>query len=314
MKVLIVGKTFPDWHNGTRLYQEALRQNRQVDITELLASETKIYRDIRAMRPDFVLWTGMGMGRPSFWEQIKQVSRLAIWDADADNKKREIRWNAVTPIPDIIFTSVLGIREKYKHLNSWLMWIPQYHDQHYYKPTIDRLDPNYPSYDICFIGNENAREKRYGWLNKLREVFPNRNIIIRGSIDGFSRKIVQGTDAANLYRQSKIVIDIKRPGYKEMKFRTSDRLFKVMGCGAFFLTYPIEGVEKCFLPEKHFDFYDDTFEGLCEKIKYYLRYEKKRERIAAAGAEIIAAEHTITRRVEQYWELMEWKMEHETST
>lgn len=126
-----------------------------------------------------------------------------------------------------------------------------------------------------------------------------------GNIAHLSKREIYGSDMADVYRQSKIVIDIQRENIIPMTCGTSDRIFKAMGVGAFYLTYPINDIGRLFEPRKHFDMYDNTLSGLIEKIDYWLNHEDQREAIAVAGQVEIEKYHTLKVRINQYWNLME---------
>jgi len=62
---------------------------------------------------------------------------------------------------------------------------------------------------------------------------------------------------------------------------TSDRLAHFMGCGTFYMTYRIKGLEKIFSDDEIVQF--DSIKDLEEKIFYYLKNDKERGRIAKNG-------------------------------
>ncbi|KKL12309.1 hypothetical protein LCGC14_2537050 [marine sediment metagenome] len=107
--------------------------------------------------------------------------------------------------------------------------------------------------------------------------------------------MVDHSSEAELYRQSKIALGISAFDYD---CYTSDRLFRAMGSGVFYLTKYFPGIESMFTNKKHLVWWHDIDECL-ELIDYYLRHGLEREQIAKRGAEIVSQEHTWDRRIEE---------------
>ena len=60
-----------------------------------------------------------------------------------------------------------------------------------------------------------------------------------------------------------------------------------MGCGTLCLSYKYPGIEKEYKIGKHLDVWED-FDDLKDKIKYYLKNDYLRDKIAKAGCEYVA--------------------------
>lgn len=73
------------------------------------------------------------------------------------------------------------------------------------------------------------------------------------------------------------------------------RIFEVCGCGAFLLSYFVEGIAKSYLPDKEIGIYIDA-DDLIEKIKFYLAHDDLRETMALASYERTLREHTYSTR------------------
>jgi spore maturation protein CgeB len=83
------------------------------------------------------------------------------------------------------------------------------------------------------------------------------------------------------------------------ELQMSDRIYKILGCGCFCLTQPIQGLEQLFQDGKHLVVFDG-YEDLCNKIDYYLKHEEEREKIALEGQKEVFEKHTINIRVKEY--------------
>ena len=81
------------------------------------------------------------------------------------------------------------------------------------------------------------------------------------------------------------------------------RIFEVNGCGAFQLTYFVEGLANCYDIDGEIAVYADA-DDLIDKIKFYLAHEALRETIAAAAYERTLHEHTFKQRFQTVFERM----------
>lgn len=90
------------------------------------------------------------------------------------------------------------------------------------------------------------------------------------------------------YRSCKIAINLSHFAYSRY---SSDRMFRILGSGAFCLTHRFPDIEKDFkIGEEVVVF--DSLEDLCNKIRYYLSNEKEREIIAMRGCALARNKYT----------------------
>lgn len=73
------------------------------------------------------------------------------------------------------------------------------------------------------------------------------------------------------------------------------RIFEVNGCGAFQLSYFVEGLANCYDIDREIAVYADA-DDLIEKIKFYLEHEALRESVAAAGYTRTLRDHSYAQR------------------
>lgn len=81
------------------------------------------------------------------------------------------------------------------------------------------------------------------------------------------------------------------------------RMFEVSGCGAFQLSYFVEGLANCYDIEREIGVFADA-DDLIEKVRFYLAHTELRESIAAAGYERTLNEHTFSRRFNEVFQRM----------
>lgn len=81
------------------------------------------------------------------------------------------------------------------------------------------------------------------------------------------------------------------------------RIFEVNGCGAFQLSYYVEGLANCYDIDREIGVYADA-DDLIEKVKFYLTHDELRESIAASGYEHTLNEHTFANRFAKVFQRM----------
>lgn len=81
------------------------------------------------------------------------------------------------------------------------------------------------------------------------------------------------------------------------------RMFEVNGCGAFQLTYYVEGLAHCYDIDREIGVYTDA-DDLVEKVRFYLAHVELRESIAAAGYERTLKDHTFAKRFQKVFQRM----------
>lgn len=118
----------------------------------------------------------------------------------------------------------------------------------------------------------------------------------------FSTDKLKWYDEAAAYRGCYIAIGHSQV---ELERYTSDRLYRAMGSGAFYLTKWYPGIEKDFADGVHLDYWN-TLDQLEEKIEYYLANREERQEIAHTGSELVHAEHTWLDRIYRLTRIIGW--------
>ena len=322
MKIVVFARCTTSHQNGLLIAREMKTQGHEVLVKCLLERgecppyeyplrpgtakyryESRRIEELKQFGPDYLFVTAAGVEPREFFEKISRLGiKLILWNADAYIPGMDIGcWDRYKGVFDLIITSVEGMVKVLKNYAKHIAFLPQYYDDVYYKPTIDRLDPRYEIYDICFIGNTQKGRKvfrREECISALQE-FCKVKVIGNITKEPFEQSLY-GSEMANIYRQSKITFDTLHIIKKELGWKISDRIFKAMGCGCLFICPPVENLKKFFIPGKHLVTYDGTIEDLKSKVKYYLEHEEEREQIAKCGQEEIMKNHTIGVRVKQY--------------
>jgi hypothetical protein len=160
-------------------------------------------------------------------------------------------------------------------------WLPFAFDS-----TLEDPAPQERQYDVGFVGSldQPATQVERRQVLGLLEA--------RYRMNDF-RRPVYGTEMLNVYRRSRIVVNIPVPGGFNM------RTFEALAGGALLLTKAVgNGQAELFQDGVHLVTYRDTAD-LLAKVEYYLAHGSEREAIAAAGRREVLNRHTYHHRAEQ---------------
>ncbi len=145
--------------------------------------------------------------------------------------------------------------------------------------------------DIAFIGRARPNETRVSLTRKLSKQF---NVKVYGKSWGeFEIKATLKTVTPRSYglicAGAKILLgaDIT----SEVEGYWSNRLWLTLGCGGFFLTQYVKGMEKYFENKKHLVWYNNEQECLTLATEYLAR-PRERRRIAREGYRLVHEHHT----------------------
>jgi tetratricopeptide (TPR) repeat protein len=139
--------------------------------------------------------------------------------------------------------------------------------------------------DVAFVGIVDAnRPKRAAALAELRRRF---DVLTLG--DDPTRRLPE-SEMARVFGSAKIVFNESVLG--DVNFRT----FEAMACGALLLTERTgNGLRDLFTPGTHLAAYGP--DDLLEQAEWFLARDAEREHVARAGAETVAARHTMGARM-----------------
>jgi spore maturation protein CgeB len=109
----------------------------------------------------------------------------------------------------------------------------------------------------------------------------------------------RGPDLARICASARIVLGIDPSFQVESPIRgyASNRMWRVPGCGGFYLGHATPGMREIMLDDEHCAWYDDE-EHAVAQIDRYLADDAARRRIRDQGRAFVAAHHTFDRRIE----------------
>jgi len=219
------------------------------------------------------------------WKEITNMlpTTTIIWLADDHWRYEETK--PVWELFNIVITTDKNGYEKRKKKGYNNVLLNQWGYNHFLYRNI-----NFPKiYDVSFVG------RCYGIRKKFIDRLKNYGIQIITFGQGWNNgERLSQSDLIKIYNQSKIVLNISFSS-KGNTIQIKGREFEVPGCGSLLLTKDSEEISRYFVPNKEIVVYEDENDAV-SKIKYYLKNETERERIAKNGYERVLKNHTYEKR------------------
>lgn len=264
-------------------------------------SRPVVRRLVDSFAPDLVIMT-----RPAVWlgeDTLRAVTRgrrSAFWYFDL----------ASQPLPDIaalgrmvdtMFVTYLSQVERYRAAGvSTVLYLPQGVDPHTDRPA--SRSPRRYRCDVSFVGSG-----QYPYRHAvLSAVAASCHLQIRGpGWNGAPRDLpVRGRGPVRTSRFAQVVrgaaISLGAHAVSEQARErgggSSNRMWKVMGCGGFFLGAHVDGIEAFANDGEHCAWYRDPDHAVA-LVRRYLADPDARARIARAGLAHALARHTYAHRV-----------------
>jgi spore maturation protein CgeB len=172
-------------------------------------------------------------------------------------------------------------------------------------------------YDVSFVGTWHPYRE---WIvSRIRKAG------IKVAVAGYrwAAGEVNQDQMVNYFNQSKINLNLSNSASWDMRYLASSpvaivnrlhskknveqmkaRIFEVNGCGGFQLSYYVEGIANCYVPDRELVIYTDV-DDLIEKIRFYLKQDALRESIAEAGYNRTMQEHTFAHRFKNVFTRMD---------
>ena len=213
--------------------------------------------------------------------QYKCPSPSIYWCSDS-HLGIEYRLNKAKEF-DVVFLTIQKHIPIFKeHLgHNRVYWLP-----HAGEPTCYKPESIVKKYDVCFVGYL-PTEERIVLLDRLFKEFPN---------FWYGQRFFE--EASHIYSMSKIAFNCSVADEANM------RAFEIPLSGTLLLTdYSRELVELGFKDNVNVVFYSDEKE-MVDKVRFFLKEDVVREKIAKAGYELVLKQHTYLDRAKKIMEIV----------
>lgn len=306
MKILNVNNFQPNWPDAESISRSFEALGVEVDrICETKVSPSGLLAKVKRGKYDFVLVEEARLDKDYIDKPVEEVDQILGGMAEVMKEVPVVPWLTnimfgimrrephlkLNPIfkADIVFSTDGGHDKEFKEygINHYTL------RQGIYHPEAVRGEPVFDTKArIGFIGAV------YSWMWPYREKMVRFLQNTYGSDFGHFGQdgMIRHQRLNNLIATLDIVVgdSVYSPNY------WSNRIYEMIGRGAFLIHPYIEGIEKEFEPYKHFIPYNyGDFDGLKKKIDYYLDHPEKRRKISDAGMKHCIKYHTYKHRCEE---------------
>ncbi|MBI5666032.1 MAG: glycosyltransferase [Nitrospirae bacterium] len=316
-KILLV-TFFSTWDNGW-YYKVALEKNGHTVIPFDPYSEKDpdscVLQLVRETKPDFLLYAKNELSVETFRE-LRRSTKLIMWYPDPVIPD----WlPPFVEVADVFFTMTEGLVEEFKKINPNSYWLTQGFEPSFFEiREITERDRKKYSADVAFVGNLGSKPhylprrtllqsvidngfKLKWWGPRMPRKFSTVPLLFGKLGRAYGGEYVFRETYAKVARLSKIFLALE--AMPHIRKSMSSRMYTAVGCGAFYLCRHVEGIEEILEPGKEIVTFRDEDEML-DMIRYYLRNDALRQRIAEAGRKRVLHEHTYEIRVRQMAEMI----------
>jgi hypothetical protein len=250
-----------------------------------------------AFQPDFLILTrhAIEIGEGPLKTLLRGRTSV-FWYFDLEPKEKVVRLGALV---DQMYVTYFGQIASYRSAGvASVEFLPQGVDPERDAPAISA--PPDLTCDVSFVGSGHSRYRD----EVLRAVAAVSRMQIRGPgwrhappdlpVTGGP---VHGTRLAQVIRGAAISLGASSyPGQDQERFSASNRMWKIFGCGGFYLGRYVDGIEIFGTDGKHCAWYRTPKEA-ADATRRYLTAPGERERIARAGRAHALAHHTYAQRL-----------------
>lgn len=282
MKIWYIGQ-FNKTYSSERYISHALREHGVVVYADKRDDPTPIgmkLKQLEKFAPDCVLTTGNPLKHPTeilkFCNDFGAVSVCWLWDIYGGRRFK---------IPqhfksDILFSTDGGNDEFYSEIGANHKLLRQ----GIHCPEAQKYPTSF-SYDVGFVGSKFIHDGRIRLVEWLEKTYRGRFIHVNNC-----RHLKLNEQLAKI----RIVVGDSYPG----DHYWSNRIYEMLGRGAFFLHPYTVGLDSEFTEGVHYVGYErDNWKDLSRKIQYFLDHESERETIRNSGHSHTVENYTYGHRV-----------------
>jgi spore maturation protein CgeB len=257
-------------------------------------SKNIFWEQIRKIKPDVVYMHDLSILNEKDLNQLKKVTRLVVGQIACPlpiNKKPLKKYDLIVSS----FPHYVNMFKKMGIQSEYLRWC-------FEKSIAKEVKPKNKIYDVVFVGGFSlhhrkgnkifeslARKTKVDFWGYGVETLPLKSLI-RANYHGEA----WGREMYEIFSKAKIVVN-RHIGVAE-GIANNMRMFEVTGMGSLLLTDDKPNMDEFFETEKEVVTYKNE-KDLARKIKFYLKHEDKREKIAKAGQKKTLSKHTYKTRM-----------------
>lgn len=307
MKLLHIGLCVSEGENGfQKAFKDVLNKENYFELsTGEQHLNVKILQKYNEFKPDVVFFQIQAeniVGNQTF-DYLKSNGAFVInWTGDKRNSVPQWMIDCAPFVNLTAFSNMEDVRQMQK-----LGYDSEYLEIGYDENIYNSIGNSYNDYEVLFMAN-NYGNNFYPMSNfrisitEYLKTFYSNKFGLFGSNWLYSNGNVNNSqhEEAKWYRGCKIAINCSH--YNVARYN-SDRLLRILGSGAFCLSYKHPEMEQDYENYKHLVYFN-SLEDLKNKIDYYLENEDERKQIAYNGQQLVLNRNTFKHQVENIIKLV----------
>ncbi len=318
-RILLITSLTKPWNNGW-YYKIGFEKNGHevftFDPSQSSESIKRVFDIATEFKPHFILHTKDEL-RPEVFQDLRHYAKVVQWYPDSiipDWLSDYVR------ACDIFFTMAEGLMDDFKKYNPRTFWLSQAFEPSFFEiKDITDEDRRVFSSEVAFVGNLGSKDHYLPRRRYLRLLLDNgiklkwwgpripRKLstipLILGSLGrAYGGKFIWGEEYAKVARLSNIFLAFD--SMPHIRKSMSARMYTAVGCGAFYMCHYVKGIEEVLEPGREIITFQ-TEDEMMDMIRYYLKHDELRMKIAEAGRRRVLGEHTYEVRTKQMIRIIE---------
>ena len=319
-KILLLTEFGKPWNNGW-YYKAGFEKNGHsvisFDSSPVEDLPERVLEAVKDNRPDFVIHTKNELPAEVF-QELRRFTKVIQWYPDPVIPD----WLPLyVKTADIFFTMAEGLIEDFKRLGAErVFWLTQAFEPSFFRiGGIAGEDMKVFSTDATFVGNLGSKPQylprrkylervihegfRFKWWGpKIPRKLSTISLMAGKLGRSYGGKFVWGEEYAKVVKFSKIFLAFD--AMPHIRKSMSARMYTAVGCGAFYMCQYVDGIEDVLEPRGEIVTFRSE-EEMVDMIRYYLKNDEERKRIAEAGRACVLKNHTYEVRTRQLIRIVE---------
>lgn len=276
----------------------------------------KVFEILKEFKPDLIIHTKNELPAETF-QELRRLTKVIQWYPDPVIPKWIPQYVRAA---DIFFTMSKGLLDEFRKLNPNSFWLSQAFEPSFFQiKEIAPEDINTFSTDVTFVGNLGSKPqylmrrtylesvisegfKLKWWGPRLPRKLSTIPLILGKLGKSYGGKFVWGEEYAKVTKLSKVFLAFDAEPH--IRKSMSARMYTAVGCGAFYMCQHVDGIEEVLEPNKEIVTFRSEQE-MINKIRFYLKNDELRMKIAEAGKRRVLKEHTYEIRIRQMLRIIE---------
>ncbi|MFZ3137734.1 MAG: glycosyltransferase [Thermodesulfovibrionales bacterium] len=317
--ILLITALMKPWNNGW-YYKAGFESNGHrvlcFDPSSTKDAFKKVFEFTKSSKPDFILHTKDELPAEIF-QELRNLTRVIQWYPDLTIHP----WlPPYVRAADVFITMAEGLVKEFQKDNPNVFWLTQAFEPSFFRiREITSGDRKTFSSEVTFAGTLGSKpyyllRRRHltrvmdegfqlkWWGPRMPRKFSTISLLVGRLGKAYGGKFIWGEEYAKAAQLSKIFLAFD--ALPNIRKSMSARMYTAVGCGAFYLCQHVEGIEEVLVPGKEIVTFRSEQE-MIDMIRYYLKNDKERKRIAETGRERILKDHTYEIRTRDMLRIIE---------